>query len=231
MDRLSLQVIARMRSDFPEKFGIPRQSGLVEALASTIVFEPAFRDEQYVRGLEDTSHLWLLWGFSQAAPGAVSPTVRPPRLGGNRRVGVFATRSPFRPNPIGISSVRLERIQRHDTMGTLLHVAGADMMDGSPIYDIKPYLPYTDCHPEASAGLFSAEAGGLLTVDIPPALLARVPARRRTALLGVLAQDPRPSYHGDPTRIYGMAFAGMDVKFTVRDDTLTVVRIDQDAGA
>lgn len=228
MDRISLQVIARMRSDFPAKFGIPRQSGLVEALEAVVVFEPAFRDEQYVRGLEHASHLWLLWGFSQVSPGAASPTVRPPRLGGNRRVGVFATRSPFRPNPIGISSVRLVRMQRHDTLGTLLHVAGADLMDGSPIYDIKPYLPYTDCHPEANCGLFPAEEGGLLTVDISPELLVRVPARLRAAFLAVLAQDPRPSYHEAPLRVYGMAFAGMDVKFSVCGDTLRVVRIDLD---
>lgn len=226
MDQASLRVIARIHSDFPEKFGIPRQSGLVGALRSTVVFEPAFRDPASCRGLEAFSHIWLLWGFSRARHAQWSPSVRPPVLGGNRRIGVFATRSPFRPNAIGLSSVRLEAIEMHPALGCILHVSGADLMDGSPIYDIKPYLPFTDSHPEASAGFTEAAETRALRVDMPAQWQALVPPDKRQALLGVLAQDPRPSYQDDPDRLYGMAFAGLEVKFTVRDGTLTVRRIE-----
>lgn len=219
-----LHIIATMHSDFPEKFGIPRQSGIVPALRGRIVFEPEYRDPQCFRGLDAFTHLWLLWGFSRA--GEWSPTVRPPRLGGNRRVGVFASRSPFRPNAVGLSSVRLERIEQHPAWGIVLHVSGADLMDGSPIYDIKPYLPYTDCHPEATGGYAEDGAHGLLQVVIPPQWLACVPGEHVEALRGVLANDPRPSYQQDPARLYGMAFAGMEVKFTVDGELLTVRRID-----
>ena len=214
--------IARMHSDFPEKFGIPRQSGMVEALKSVLVFEPDFRNPDALRGLEDFSHIWLIWGFSQALRERWSPTVRPPLLGGNKRMGVFATRSPFRPNALGLSSVRLERIELHPALGPVLHVAGADLMDGTPVYDIKPYLPYADCRPEATGGFADAHARKTLAVEIPPDLLAQIPEDRRDALVQVLAQDPRPSYQEDPGRLYGMSFAGVEIKFTVQGDALTV---------
>lgn len=214
--------IARMHSDFPEKFGIPRQSGMVEALKSFLVFEPDFRNPDALRGLEDFSHIWLIWGFSQALRERWSPTVRPPLLGGNKRMGVFATRSPFRPNALGLSSVRLERIELHPALGPVLHVAGADLMDGTPVYDIKPYLPYADCRPEATGGFADAHARKTLAVEIPPDLLAQIPEDRREALVQVLAQDPRPSYQEDPGRLYGMSFAGVEIKFTVQGDALTV---------
>jgi tRNA-Thr(GGU) m(6)t(6)A37 methyltransferase TsaA len=218
----SMQVIARMHSDFPSKFGIPRQSGLVDTLESTLVFEPPFRNPDALRGLEGFSHLWLLWGFSESRQAQWSPTVRPPRLGGNVRMGVFATRSPFRPNPIGLSSVRLERIEQTDRFGAVLHLRGADLMDGTPIFDIKPYLPYSDSHPDAVGGFASVPAGAVLEVRIPPELLDRVPFERRDALRGVLAQDPRPSYQQDPARIYGFSFAGLEVHFQVEGTVLTV---------
>lgn len=227
MESPPLQTIARMHSDFSSKFGIPRQSGMVPSLQSTIVFEPAFRDPQACRGLEDFSHLWLLWGFSANNASRWWPTVRPPRLGGNKRMGVFATRSPFRPNAIGLSCVRLDAIEQHAKHGTLLHVSGADLMDGTPIYDIKPYLRYTDCHPEAADGFVDAQAQRLLHVDIPPALLDAVPPARQKALCGILAQDPRPSYQQDaPGRQYGLEFAGLEVKFTVEGDVLTVFLVE-----
>lgn len=222
-----LHVIARMHSSFPEKFGIPRQSGIAASLQSTIVFERAYRSPEACRGLEAFSHIWLLWGFSQARREAWSPTVRPPRLGGNRRMGVFATRAPYRPNPIALSSVRLERVQQHPALGPVLHVSGADLMDGSPIYDIKPYLAYTDSHPEAVGGFADgAQARAPLAVDIPPHCLADIPQAHLAALREVLAHDPRPSYQEDPARVYGMAFAGMNVKFTVAEGRLTVVNVE-----
>ena len=217
-----MKPVARIRSDFPTKFGIPRQAGLVEALSATVVFEPEFRDPEALRGIEDFSHLWLIWEFSAAKRDSWSPTVRPPRLGGNTRMGVFATRSPFRPNPIGLSCVRLLGVEHTHDAGTVLHVAGADLMDGTPIFDIKPYIPYADCHPDATEGFTAPGQDYLLEVDIPQRLLARIPEDRREALKGVLAQDPRPSYQRDPERVYGFGFAGLEVRFTVRDGVLLV---------
>lgn len=223
MEQHTVKVIARIRSDFQTKFGVPRQSGLVEALRAEIIFEPEFRNPDALRGIEGFSHLWLIWQFSAAVREDWSPTVRPPRLGGNARMGVFATRSPFRPNPIGLSCVRLEGVEQH-AEGPVLVVSGADLMDGTPIYDIKPYLPYADCKADAAGG-FAPQRAAELAVEFPPELLARVPEDKRTALTGVLAQDPRPHYQSDPTRIYGMSFAGMEVRFRVTDGVLTVVEL------
>ena len=222
-----MEPIAHIRSDFPTKFGVPRQAGLVEALRAAVVFEPPCRVPEALRGIEGFSHLWLIWEFSQNRREGWSPTVRPPRLGGNRRLGVFATRSPFRPNPIGLSCVRLEGVELDTPRGPVLHVSGADLVDGTPILDIKPYIPYADCHPEAAGGFAGTAPEGALAVDIPPRLLERVPPDRLEALEGVLAQDPRPSYQDDPGRVYGFGFAGLEVRFTVRDGTLTVVDITQ----
>ena len=222
-----LHIIARIHSEFPEKFGIPRQSGLVEELRARVVFEPEFRNSDALRGLEGFSHVWLLWQFSRAVGKAWSPTVRPPRLGGNTRMGVFATRSPFRPNPIGLSSVRLLEVEREGPQGPSLVVAGADLMDGTPIFDIKPYLPYTDSHPEALAGFTAPLEEVPLEVVFPQMLLERVPEGHRDALQAVLARDPRPSYQDDPERVYGMAFAGCNVRFTVGEGRLTVVGVEQ----
>ena len=222
---MDVQPIAHICSDFSEKFGIPRQSGLVEELTATVVFEPAYRDPSALRGLEGFSHLWLIWEFSQARRESWSPTVRPPRLGGNRRLGVFATRSPFRPNPLGLSCVRLLEIRQDREQGPVLVVAGADLMDGTPIYDVKPYLPYADCKPDAVGGFAARPKGADLAVDCSPALLDRVPEDKRAALLAVLAQDPRPQYQDDPERVYGMAFAGLEVKFQVAGERLTVTEI------
>ena len=222
----TMRVIARMHSDFAEKFGIPRQSGLVSALRAAVVFEPEFRNPDALRGIADFSHLWLIWEFSEAIRENWSPTVRPPRLGGNERLGVFATRSPFRPNPIGLSCVRLEEVRQDQAHGTILIVSGADLMDGTPIYDIKPYSPYADAHPEARGGFAQDAPKPTLAVDFPPDLLARIPEDRREALCAVLALDPRPSYQNDPTRIYGMRFAGCDIRFTVNNSTLTVCGVE-----
>lgn len=220
-----LKTIAHIRSAFPSKFGIPRQSGLVDALKSRIVFEPEYRSADALRGLEGYSHIWLLWEFSEARRDTWSPTVRPPRLGGNQRMGVFATRSPFRPSPIGLSVVRLERIELHTPDGPVLHVRGADLMDGTPIYDIKPYLPHIDSHPEAAAGFSAQAAEHALEVVFPEHWLMKVAREDREALKAVLAQDPRPSYQNDPERIYGFVFAGLEVKFTVQEDVLTVCSV------
>ncbi len=222
---MEITPIAYIKSDFPEKFGIPRQSGLVEELSATVVFEPAYRDPSALRGLEGFSHLWLIWEFSQARREGWSPTVRPPRLGGNRRLGVFATRSPFRPNPIGLSCVRLVEVRQHRELGPVLTVAGADLLDGTSIYDVKPYLPYADCKPDAVGGFAAQPKGADLEVDCPPELLEIVPEGKRAALLAVLAQDPRPQYQDDPRRVYGMAFAGLEVKFQVAGERLTVAEI------
>ena len=222
---ISMNVIAKVHSDFPSKFGIPRQAGLVPELRAFLVFEPAFRNPDMLRGLEGFSHIWLIWNFSGNRQGGWSPTVRPPRLGGNRRMGVFATRSPFRPNPIGLSSVRLDHIAYTDALGPVLHVRGADLVDGTPILDIKPYLPYGDCHPEATGGFASEPARPTLEVEIPPALLDQLPPDRREALRDVLALDPRPRYQQDPDRVYGFLFAGQEVRFTVDGDRLQVVDI------
>ena len=220
---MELTPIAHIRSDFSEKFGIPRQSGLVEELSATVVFEPEYRDISALQGLDGFSHLWLIWEFSKVR--GWSPTVRPPRLGGNRRMGVFATRSPFRPNPLGLSCVRLREIRRDRALGPVLIVAGADLLDGTPIYDVKPYLPYADCRPDAVGGFAARPKEADLTVECPPALLDRVPADKRSALLAVLAQDPRPQYQDDPERVYGMAFAGLEVRFQVAGERLTVTEI------
>ena len=224
-EALTLAPVAYIRSDFPTKFGIPRQSGLVESLRAAVVFTPEYRNPDALRGLEGFSHLWLVWVFSRSVGARWSPTVRPPRLGGNERMGVFATRSPFRPNPIGLSAVKLEEIRLHTPEGPQLIVSGADLMDGTPILDIKPYLPYGDCRPEATGGFTDDRARVLLEVEIPPQWLDLVPEDRRAALVGVLANDPRPSYQHDPARVYGMAFAGLDVRFTVDGNTLTVAEI------
>ena len=223
---IPMHVIATIRSDFPTKFGIPRQSGLVEELKATVVFESEYRNPDALRGLEDFSHLWLIWQFSQAVREIWSPTVRPPRLGGNARMGVFATRSPFRPNPIGLSCVKLEEIKKDPVLGPVLVVSGADLMDGTPILDLKPYLPYADAHPEATGGFTGNVGGTTLRVECPPELLEAVPQDKRQALLGVLSRDPRPSYQHDPSRVYGMAFAGLEVGFTVDGDTLYVRRVE-----
>ena len=222
---IPMEIIATIRSDFPTKFGIPRQSGLVEELRATVVFEPEYRNPDALRGLEDFSHLWLIWQFSEAVRDKWSPTVRPPRLGGNTRMGVFATRSPFRPNPIGLSCVRLEGIRREPELGHVLEVSGADLMDGTPILDIKPYIPYADCRPQAVGGFASTPKEASLEVEISPELLSQVPQELREALLGVLAQDPRPTYQHDPERVYGMAFGGLEVRFTVEEPVLHVREI------
>lgn len=219
---ISIRPIARMRSDFPSKFGIPRQSGLVQELRSTIVFEPEFRNADTLRGLEGYSHLWLIWQFSEAVRTDWSPTVRPPRLGGNTRMGVFATRSPFRPNNLGLSCVRLIGVEQTANEGTVVHVAGADLMDGTPIFDMKPYVPYSDCHPNALGGFTDTAGEFLLKVDFPEALLSRLPEAKRDAAVGVLSHDPRPSYQRDPDRVYGLPFAGFDIRFRVKGDVLTV---------
>lgn len=226
MREFSMKVIARIHSDFSSKFGVPRQSGLVDALESTVVFEPEYRSADALRGMEGFSHLWLVWVFDKAVRDTWSPTVRPPRLGGNERMGVFATRSPFRPNPIALSCVRLAGVEQTKEHGTVLRIRGADLMDGTPILDIKPYIPYADCHSDAEGGFAAAPAGETLEVVIPTQLLEKVPESRREALRGVLAQDPRPHYHDDPTRVYGFGFAGMEVKFSVDDGVLTVVDIE-----
>lgn len=222
---MEITPIAHIKSDFPEKFGIPRQSGLVEELTAAVIFEPDYRDISALRGLEGFSHLWLIWEFSKARREGWSPTVRPPRLGGNQRLGVFATRSPFRPNPIGLSCVGLVEVRQDRELGPVLTVAGADLMDGTPIYDIKPYLPYADCKPEAVGGFAARPKEPSLTVDCPPALLAALPEEKRPALLAVLAQDPRPQYQDDPARVYGMTFAGAEVQFRVEGERLVVTEI------
>ena len=220
-----MKVIAHIHTDVPTKFGIPRQSGIIPSLQGRIVFEPEYRNAEAVRGLEDFSYIWLLWEFSQAVRDTWSPTVRPPRLGGNVRKGVFATRSPFRPNPIGLSSVRLEHIESDAKLGPVLYVTGADLMDGTPIFDIKPYIAYTDSHPDAVSGFASTPAEYLLEVDFAEELLQKVPENQRESLIEVLAHDPRPQYHADPERVYGMEFGGMEVKFKVNHDLLTVLEI------
>ncbi|MBE6826056.1 MAG: tRNA (N6-threonylcarbamoyladenosine(37)-N6)-methyltransferase TrmO [Ruminococcus sp.] len=219
--RSHMNIIAHIRSPFTEKFGIPRQSGLT-GLQSQIVFEPPYRVADAFRGLEGYSHIWILWQFSEAIRQDWSPTVRPPRLGGNTRMGVFATRSPFRPNPIGLSSVRLEKIELHTPDGPILHVSGADLMDGTPIYDIKPYLAYTDAHPEALGGFALQQKEGLLEVEFPDACRAAVPEHLQAGLVEILSQDPRPQYQNDPTRVYTMSFGGMEVSFTVEGTILRV---------
>ena len=226
MQEISITPIARIRSDFPTKFGIPRQSGLVKELRATIVFEPEFRNADALRGMEDFSHLWLIWQFSEAVRTGWSPTVRPPRLGGNTRLGVFATRSPFRPNNLGLSCVRFLGLEQTKEFGTVIHVAGADLMDGTPIFDVKPYIPYADCYPEATGGFTDTAEDFLLEVDFPSQLLSQVPEAKREALIGVLSHDPRPSYQKDPDRTYGLTFGGVNVKFQVKEKTLAVLEVE-----
>ena len=226
MEEHTIKVIAHIRSDFPEKFGIPRQSGLVNALRATVVFEPPYRNPDALRGLEGFSHLWLIWQFSKAVRTEWSPTVRPPRLGGNTRMGVFATRSPFRPNPLGLSCVRFEGIGQEAEAGPVIYVFGADLMDGTPIYDIKPYVPYADAYPDARGGFASTRAE-TIPVRFPDELLSKVPEALREALMGVLAQDPRPRYQDDSARVYGMSFADLEVRFRVSDGVLTVTDVEK----
>ena len=222
---ITIEPVARMRSDFATKFGIPRQSGLVQDLRSTIVFEPKYRNPEALRGIEGYDYLWLIWQFSEAVREEWSPTVRPPRLGGNARMGVFATRSPFRPNSLGLSCVQLLGVEHTQEFGTVLHVGGADLMDGTPIFDVKPYVPYADSHPDAKGGFTDGAGEFLLQVDFPQTLLEKLPEEKRSAAVGVLSHDPRPSYQRKPGRIYGLSFAGWDIRFTVDGDILTVVDI------
>lgn len=226
METVEMHPIAHMCSDFPTKFGIPRQSGLVEELRSMIVFEPEYRSEDALRGIEDFSHLWLIWQFSQAVREGWSPTVRPPRLGGNTRMGVFATRSPFRPNNLGLSCVRLLEVKHTQQYGTVLIVGGADLLDGTPIFDIKPYIPYSDSRPEAAGGFTDRVGDFLLKVDFPQELLKKLPPDKQAAAIGVLSHDPRPSYQNQPGRVYGLSFGGFDIRFTVEEETLTVLNVE-----
>ena len=221
---MQIEPIAHIHTDFPTKFGVPRQSGLASELTSTIVFAPAYRNPDCLRGIADFSHLWLIWEFDKVAGAGWSPTVLPPKLGGKTRVGVFATRSPFRPNPLGLSCVRLLGIGHGANCGAYLRIAGADMMDGTPVYDVKPYIPYADCHPDALSG-FAPDSGAQLRVECPDELMRVVPADKRAALTGVLANDPRPRYQNDPDRAYAMDFAGLNVEFTVSGEVLTVKNI------
>lgn len=223
---LQLAPIAVAKTDFPDKFGIPRQSGLVPQLRARVVFTPEFRDPALLRGLEGFTHIWLIWHFSGNRKAGWSPMVRPPRLGGNRRMGVFATRSPFRPNPIGLSCVRLEAVIPEGAQGPELLISGADLMDGTPILDIKPYIPYADCHPEASGGFTDSAKDFLLRVDFPEALLSKIPEALRAPLLGVLSHDPRPSYQKDPKRVYGLSFGGWNIRFRVEEDLLAVISVE-----
>ncbi|MCI5901089.1 MAG: tRNA (N6-threonylcarbamoyladenosine(37)-N6)-methyltransferase TrmO [Blautia sp.] len=222
-----MKIIAHIRTDFPTKFGIPRQSGCVESLRGRIIMEPEYRQPEAFRGLEDFSHIWLLWEFSEAIRSDWSPTVRPPRLGGNVRKGVFATRSPFRPNPLGLSCVKLEKIEFDKKLGPVLYVTGADLMDRTPIYDIKPYLPEFDSHPSALGGFTAQINKKALEVAIPEELLLKLPEELRQPLREVLAHDPRPGYQEDPHRIYGMPFGGFDVRFWVAEGILRVCRVEE----
>ena len=220
-----MKIIARIRTALPTKFGIPRQSGLVNELKAVIVFEPEYRNPEALRGLEEFSHIWLIWEFSKAVRDTWSPTVRPPRLGGNTRMGVFATRSPFRPNAVGLSSVKLDSVELHSDLGPILHVSGADLMDNTPIFDIKPYLPYTDSHPDAVGGFTDPLGDCTLEVKFPEQWLYLVPKELQGALIGVLAHDPRPSYQNDPERIYCLEFAKFDIRFTVQGNVLSVCEV------
>ena len=227
MNETTIKIIAHIQSDFPTKFGIPRQSGLVESLKARIVFEPEYRNADALRGMEEYSHLWLIWEFSEAKRESWSPTVRPPRLGGNKRMGVFATRSPYRPNPIGLSCVKLENIDYTTENGPVIIVSGADLLDGTPIYDIKPYLPFVDSQPEALGGFADTVKDDQLTVQCSEELMRHIPEQHRQAIMDILAQDPRPHYQQDPNRIYGMEFADMEIKFRVEEKTLTICEINR----
>lgn len=225
MEAFKITPIAHIHSDFSSKFGIPRQSGIVQELRATIVFEPEYRNRDALRGIEGFSHLWLIWLFSEAVRDGWSPTVRPPRLGGNTRMGVFATRSPFRPNNLGLSCVTLLGVEDTAEFGTVLHVGGADLMDNTPIFDIKPYIPYADCHPDALGGFTGGTQGEVLDVRFPPELLACLPEDKRAAAIGILAHDPRPRYQKDAQRVYGLPFAGFELRFCVEENILTVVSV------
>lgn len=225
MDTIPMKIIARIKSDFNDKFGIPRQSGLVEDVVSTIIFEPEYRNPDALRGLDDFSHIWIIWQFSKAVREGWSPTVRPPRLGGNTRMGVFATRSPFRPNEIGLSSVKILGIEQTDQYGSVIHVAGADLMDGTPIFDIKPYIPYCDSHPDAAGGFTTTANTYILKVNDPLDQLRKIPDEKRPGLIGVLTHDPRPSYQEDSNRIYGLSFSNFNVRFSIKDSILTITDI------
>lgn len=222
----NLKIIAHIRTDFPQKFGIPRQSGLVKELTGRIIFEPEYRNADSLRGIEDYDYLWLLWKFEGVEREKWSPMVRPPRLGGETHMGVFATRSPFRPNPIGLSSVKLEKVEQTKE-GSVLVVSGVDLRDNTPIYDIKPYLPYVDSHPEARGGFAAERTGYALNVEFPEELLSLLPQEKQQAIIEVLKQDPRPAYHEDEERKYGVSFAGFDVRFVVKKDVLTVVEVEK----
>ena len=227
MQQITITPIAHIRSDFSTKFGIPRQSGLVRQLRATIVFEPEFRNADALRGMEGFSHLWLIWQFSEAVRTGWSPTVRPPRLGGNTRMGVFATRSPFRPNNLGLSCVTFLGLEETEEWGTVIHVGGADLMDGTPIFDIKPYIPYADCQPDALGGFTDTAGDFLLQVDFPAQLIKMLPQDKREAAVEVLSHDPRPSYQRKPGRVYGLTFAGFNIRFTVEENTLTVIGVEK----
>lgn len=220
-----MESIGYVETDFKEKFGIPRQSGIVEELAGRIIFLPEYRQPEAFRGLEDFSHIWILWEFHKAVREHWSATVKPPKLGGNTRIGVFATRSPFRPNAIGLSCVRLTGITYTEDLGPVLQITGADLLDHTPIYDIKPYIPYTDCRPDATGGFTDTIPKKKLTVKFPPELLSVIPEEKRSVLIQVLAEDPRPGYQNDPARRYGVAFAGYDVRFHIEKDILTVCEV------
>ena len=222
---VSIDIIARIHTDFASKFGVPKQSGIVQELKGQIVFEPKYRNADAVRGLEEFSHIWLLWQFSEAVRTEWSPTVRPPRLGGNKRMGVFASRSPFRPNPIGLSSVKIVSIDLNTSKGPVIEIAGADLLDGTPIYDIKPYLAYTDSHPEASSGFALTSDAPKLEVIIPNELLLRIPVDMRECTIDILAEDPRPGYQDDPSRIYTMQYSNFEISFKVDKHRLTVTDI------
>ncbi len=220
-----MKIIARIHSDFSTKFGIPRQSGIIDEIKSTIIFEPEYRNADAVRGLDGFSHIWLIWQFSEAIREEFTPLVRPPRLGGNTYMGVFATRSPYRPNSIGLSCVKLEKVEIDDDLGPVLHVSGADLMDGTPIFDIKPYLPFTDSRPDATSGFSPSSEECSLQVECSDELISLIPSRKQKAVLSLLSLDPRPQYHDNPERIYGMAFAGLDIRFTVNGKKLKVCEI------
>lgn len=222
-----LKTIAHMKSDFPTKFGIPRQSNVVKDLKSSIIFTKEYRDSTALRGLEGYSYLWLLWGFSEVKQKNYSPSVRPPRLGGNTRMGVFATRSPYRPNPIGLSCVKIDRIELHTEQGPLIHVLGADLMDNTPIYDIKPYIPYADAHPEALAGFIGQISEKQLQVILESEWKSFLSEEQKNTLCDLLSHDPRPSYQNDPERVYGMPFMDLEIKFKVKEDILTVLSIEK----
>ncbi len=224
MNEYTIKPIAYIKNAFDTKFGVPRQSGIANEVLSEIIFEPQYRVSDALRGIEDFSHLWLIWGFSEARRDDWSPTVRPPRLGGNKRVGVFATRSPYRPNSLALSCVRLERVEKRADVGDVLIVSGADLMNNTPIYDIKPYLPYGDRTTDATGG-FAPDAGKALTVLDENGVLEILPDADKIPLVAILRRDPRPQYHDDPSRVYGLCFGGYDVKFSVSGETLTPISV------